>query len=209
MHGEGRVVENFQEVVGAGLVLSTFRRLLQLLSCCCFFILTYLQPSRCHLQSPLGVSHPCSTPLPPPGIVCARLCLRSIPNKGAWQTKLTVTPKTLASPCSVFLWGGRAGKKNQGPTLKSWGRYDPGWHQRPGMLLSDVHFHHPEHLSSFKTHNLCNSTLSLPCMHVDPILVGTYACICLSTSVYLQSHTDPESWFFRLCLHQMCIWMYN
>lgn len=30
-------------------------------------------------------------------------------------------------------------------------------------------------------------------MHVDIILMGTYACICLSTSIYLQTHTRIQN----------------
>lgn len=107
----GEVCREIQEVVGDGLVVSTFRlplphvcRLIQLPSCCCVFL-------HVHLLLSLAIcrAHVCVASLLP-AAPCLRhsvsgLCLQSAPKQRNHHTKLTVKLKTPASPPILFLLG--------------------------------------------------------------------------------------------------------
>ena len=165
------------------------------------------------LQSPTCVSHPCSVPLPAWGTVCLDSVCRVPPNKGtttrSWRSSWKPLPRLLSSSFWGLLSWSR--KKETETPPKNLGKVCSGMPSEAKSTVGLICTSITENIWIVSRHVNCETRHFHwnICMEIWFSWGRMLASVCLQVFTCTVTLADPEPWFSRLCLHQMCIWMYN
>ena len=156
-------------------------------------------------------AHPHSLLLPAWGTVCLDSVCRVPPNKGtttrSWQSSWNPLPRLLSSS----FWGLLSWSRKKETPPKNLGKACSGMPSEAKSAVGLICTSITESIWIVLRHVNCETRHFHwnICMEIRFSWGHMLASVCLHVFACTVTLADPEPWFSRLCLHQMCIWMYN